>query len=233
MESDFRNCLRINRGSTFLSTLSAWRATGFVKFFECIPVFLSTLSAWRATSLLRPVSADKVFLSTLSAWRATFLAKTKTALNKFLSTLSAWRATYNFGEPILYLSISIHALRMESDTCCKRSSTVPLEDFYPRSPHGERRFRYFQLAQRCNFYPRSPHGERLTGFYVPAYAPAFLSTLSAWRATSGKAPTNGEFRNFYPRSPHGERPSSSKSCSNPVIISIHALRMESDNKCYV
>ena len=56
------------------------------------------------------------------------------------------------------------------------------EDFYPRSPCGERLARLIGVNTRSNFYPRSPCGERL-GAWQPGYV----------------------YRDFYPRSPCGER----------------------------
>ena len=82
-----------------------------------------------------------------------------------------------------YRQISIHALLAESDlqslgcfqSCSRFLSTLSLrratshfgqgkqqyQDFYPRSPCGERRQRAFMTICLTNFYPRSPCGERL------------------------------------------------------------------------
>ena len=112
--------------------------------------------------------------------------------------------------------ISIHALLAESDSDLL-IVTVALDDFYPRSPCGERPLRrcpvilgrgisiHALLAESdvngdalssCfgNFYPRSPCGERLAG---PSGS-AFLY-------------------NFYPRSPCGERP-------HPVSVFICVIK---------
>ena len=101
------------------------------------------------------------FLSTLSLRRAT---PGKNLVNGirliFLSTLSLRRAT-----PFTIFGI--------------RSSN----NFYPRSPCGERPPRHRHGRQPSHFYPRSPCGERRS------------------RKTSRTAGTN-----FYPRSPCGERP---------------------------
>ena len=56
--------------------------------------------------------------------------------------------------------LSIHALRMESDS-------EPVNSLYPM----------------LSFYPRSPHGERPLNPAVYPQRSIFLSTLSAWRAT--------------------------------------------------
>ena len=123
--------------------------------------------------------------------------------------------------------ISIHALLAESD-CGPLVVSVPVADFYPRSPCGERPSRrrvsgsnsafLSTLSLRratlrssascwacCNFYPRSPCGER--------------------PALPGKAVTT---RDFYPRSPCGERPTANTGATKSDQISIHALLAESD-----
>ena len=72
-------------------------------------------SDWK---VCRPDPHHKKFLSTLSAWRATLPSATIVLPSlSFLSTLSAWRAT------VYYV----------------RNSALDDIDFYPRSPHGERR----------------------------------------------------------------------------------------------
>ena len=106
-----------------------------------------------------------------------------------------------------------------------------IEDFYPRSPCGERRAGKDPqdliakisihallaesdprgcpvLSPRPYFYPRSPCGERLV--------------------TVGLLMCN---LYFYPRSPCGERQHVTDLCSTPVQISIHALLAESDKCC--
>ena len=107
----------------------------------------------------------------------------------FLSTLSLRRATV----PHVYIPghrwISIHALLAESDldddlltaiatlflsTLSLRRATVdtdglvtvPPEDFYPRSPCGERRTKKLRIPVPAYFYPRSPCGERLYDTYA-------------------------------------------------------------------
>ena len=121
----------------------------------------------------------------------------------FLSTLSLRRATAADISTRRGASISIHALLAESErrvamsTDAKRISIhallaesdgavlqvrLPLNDFYPRSPCGERVAQGADSWHQMNFYPRSPCGER-TRYLISA------------RYTS----------NFYPRSPCGER----------------------------
>ena len=124
--------------------------------------------------------------------------------------------------------ISIHALLAESDNMSK-SLNAKLEDFYPRSPCGERPGcqRPCERPTR-DFYPRSPCGERRPHGQKHIYSRAFLSTLSLRRATAKRMEPSstctflstlslrrattitGAVRvwawHFYPRSPCGERP---------------------------
>ena len=127
---------------------------------------------------------------------------------------------------------------------------------------------------RENFYPRSPCGERLDKQIAQLTEQAFLSTLSLRRATTqmqaafkgpeisihallaesdGHTHYMGVYEqisihallaesdssaccgvrrkyNFYPRSPCGERPLRYSEQSAPPNISIHALLAESDNR---
>ena len=147
-------------------------------------------------------------------------------------------------------SISIHALLAESDvngvglivhiggflsTLSLRRATVTFElhnslcqDFYPRSPCGERHLATRKSCDVCYFYPRSPCGERQRANRL-AHAPPkisihallaesdrmlaslfcgvflFLSTLSLRRATNLSVSIVQTIQHFYPRSPCGER----------------------------
>ena len=100
----------------------------------------------------------------------------------FLSTLSLRRATLTDDVSTGGKIISIHALLAESDNRAELNIRQ-IQNFYPRSPCGERRPSLSGTARHTYFYPRSPCGER---------------------------PVNGDvlsscFGNFYPRSPCGER----------------------------
>ena len=146
--------------------------------------------------------------------------------------------------------ISIHALLAESDRS-NQSIISQADDFYPRSPCGERRaFVLIVGKQSRNFYPRSPCGERPRP--QPPKARVLKISIHALLAESdGKAvTTRGNHRHFYPRSPCGERQDTpSISTPNPdfyprspcgerpllwrrkklkISISIHALLAESD-----
>ena len=102
--------------------------------------------------------------------------------------------------------ISIHALREESD---------------PSS--------YFALYLVLYFYPRPPRGERRAVRTACALLFCkFLSTPSARRATMVWERLTAPDRYFYPRPPRGERRCGLAKSALPRVISIHALREESD-----
>ena len=193
----------------FLSTLSLRRATGcrrrfwrrYMHFYPRSPcgerhwpniiradATLISIHALLAESVIRQGlqnRQDAPFLSTLSLRRATE------------SKISAWISTI----------ISIHALLAESDL-------HPME----------------RLALHENFYPRSPCGERRKCCSPPAAAQQFLSTLSLRRATWAAAILPVGLLNFYPRSPCGERRLAAFAQHGAEVISIHALLAESDSK---
>ena len=126
----------------------------------------------------------------------------------------------------MYTLISIHALLAESDCkTCRKSSLR--QNFYPRSPCGERPLPSGLQCGSTYFYPRSPCGER-----------------------RGDMVFQISINDFYPRSPCGERRERRKGYHPPLqflstlslrratgarlaekiskCISIHALLAESD-----
>ena len=129
------------------------------------------------------MAANLIFLSTLPARGATAVGLSQTAFKKFLSTLPARGATRGGG-----LGRRIQ------------------QDFYPRSPRGER---------------PSPLGLSLTPRGISIHAPRegsddlswveeslyqkFLSTLPARGATAALLFIGQQLTDFYPRSPRGER----------------------------
>ena len=215
------------------------------------------------------------FLSTLSLRRATFTFLLPLVLILlFLSTLSLRRATINLTNQTNLPNISIHALLAESDIAIMDNiifvpgflSTLSLR----RATRGKVTNEY----DRNDFYPRSPCGERrLLKNNIFFHHSLFLSTLSLRRATytdldsrygalisihallaesdyrqdaksenqsisihallaeSDLAGPSGPafLFNFYPRSPCGERhPARPTASTGATKISIHALLAESD-----
>ena len=115
-ESDRRVLVDAPIGALFQSTLSVRRATELsAASYAHDAVFQSTLSVRRATDDDPSSELPRVFQSTLSVRRATAPAPRENAKEKFQSTLSVRRATLNLDARLQFESISIHALRKESD----------------------------------------------------------------------------------------------------------------------
>ena len=125
------------------------------------------------------------------------------------------------------LEISIHALRMESDRACSEMPTNTDISIHALRMESDS---LHSLSARSGkyFYPRSPHGERRRGFDQQTANSLFLSTLSAWRATSASLSAD----QVATISIHALRMESDHEpldhILDPALISIHALRMESD-----
>ena len=92
------------------------------------------------------------------------------ATSRFLSTLSLRRATTPKEEKRWNSTISIHALLAESDNLPGKI-----------------------IKKEQNFYPRSPCGERLMPLSIVCMSCVFLSTLSLRRATAKVHKTVGHF----------------------------------------
>ena len=102
-------------------------------------VFLSTLSLRRATKRLRQKLAEAIIsIHALLAESDCTTIITICTASKFLSTLSLRRATYNATNQTWLVNISIHALLAESDKCAETAKASNTDNFYPRSPCGER-----------------------------------------------------------------------------------------------
>ena len=147
-------------------------------------------------------------------------------------------------------NISIHALLAESDhrrarcvvqkrrflsTLSLRRATAALlavhhvsDNFYPRSPCGERPAA--PLARRGHWpFLSTLSLRRATGALRRKHrARLFLSTLSLRRATPRPSPSCHPVWDFYPRSPCGERLGCQRGSGRRSSISIHALLAESD-----
>ena len=169
------------------SDASGWRR------IISLPTFLSTLSLRRATEVVK------------ERWRSVISISIHALLAES-DALPAQRQTK--------LQISIHALLAESDPRLS-SPFWGQENFYPRSPCGERQRdpdiclhpMHFYPRSPCgerlpatsgtagctNFYPRSPCGERRCGLWLHQSLYVFLSTLSLRRATAKVHKTVGHF----------------------------------------
>ena len=143
----------------------------------------------------------------------------------FLSTLSLRRATRESRQQPAGEKISIHALLAESDRQSQRE-TNRKDDFYPRSPCGERQAKAFKISPLRNFYPRSPCGERQqTAYFFCAGGKISIHALLA-ESDVKFAPLPLTYRHFYPRSPCGERLCrwTSSKTSRQIFLSTLSLR---------
>ncbi len=111
----------------------------FAAFDISLESFLSTLSARRATIVVHVVHGIDAKLSIHALREESDITRPQksTTIYSFLSTLSARRATICQYVLRNFFDLSIHALREESDH--KASGAGRSEStFYPRSPRGER-----------------------------------------------------------------------------------------------
>ena len=137
-ESDrcFRNDAQYTQ--RFLSTLSLRRATRAEHHANSQQEFLSTLSLRRATSTIGLSKLEKpISIHALLAESDRKQPTGQEVTKIFLSTLSLRRATLRMGCRASFSMISIHALLAESDAI-QNAKIDKLNNFYPRSPCGER-----------------------------------------------------------------------------------------------
>ena len=126
------------------------------------------------------------------------------AINKFQPTLPARGATKQSTAPRYRYQFQ-PTLPARGATPCSSPSFLQAHYFNPRSPHGERRQRFFRTPQRLEFQPTLP-ARGATDFRRDLWGNQQIST---------HAPRTGsDFQslglitiayNFNPRSPHGER----------------------------
>ena len=150
----------------------------------------------------------------------------------FQSTPSARRATHEGRQLLAAVTISIHALREESDllsmgivpgmclfqsTPSARRATAEGSHHQPRagiSIHALReesdRAAWRSARPYSNFNPRPPRGERPTSTRVRSSSSRFQSTPSARRATGRKSRKAPMEQDFNPRPPRGERRSTTR-----------------------
>ena len=204
-ESDFDGREPSGEFLVFLSTLSLRRATPVRDVIQWEGIFLSTLSLRRATTSTdhHPTS---IFISihALLAESDGGPSGQNAVILHFYPRSPCGERRKSF-RARRYPAISIHALLAESDidklhdvarpkkflsTLSLRRATHQLcegnqqpDDFYPRSPCGERRWPRGMIPLSLYFYPRSPCGERLRLHFAVVKRKKFLSTLSLRRAT--------------------------------------------------
>ena len=147
-------------------------------------------------------------------------------------------------------TISIHALREESDTFCGAAQWLPISiSIHALREESDWLFCFLPGCHR-NFNPRPPRGERPSNVVMIFWSRLFQSTPSARRATCSRSSSRVETvisihalreesdrpdrrsvkaqSYFNPRPPRGERHYVGYRLASFNEISIHALREESD-----
>ena len=207
------------------------RATGYPVNLHPKTGFLSTLSLRRATISSGSAETTKTYFYPRSpCGERPLIVNEARSILEFLSTLSLRRATSDRQRGPQHFGISIHALLAESDGGLYSHGLCDI--LFLSTLSLRRATASFNAAQPAaqNFYPRSPCGERLWCNYtlqnsrsisihallaesdiqwegMRSLSEVFLSTLSLRRATFN---TRWPYTNFH--------------------ISIHALLAESDRK---
>ena len=128
----------------------------------------------------------------------------------------------------LVIGISIHAPRAGSDEDIPFVSFEQPDDFNPRSPCGERRYRLGSGGNEpVNFNPRSPCGERPD--YLPLFETKkeFQSTLPV-RGATWDPPAGGRDRLISIHAPRAGSDYGFDQIGRFHVISIHAPRAGSD-----
>ena len=216
----------------FLSTLSLRRATSDQSIASGQYLFLSTLSLRRATvsrraefRLLSPISIHALLAESDLIRPAPALPPQRISIHALLAESDGQHAANRHR-----LKISIHALLAESDPSY---SYTYYRGYLFLSTLSLRRATFcaqLYVIRKQNFYPRSPCGERHTSGRKWRMQMEFLSTLSLRRATLQAPPPRRPQRHFYPRSPCGERQRTQAGSRHNTAISIHALLAESDQQ---
>ena len=143
----------------------------------------------------------------------------------FLSTLSLRRATHNSWSAGPAACISIHALLAESDAFPCDCIIHPSNDFYPRSPCGERPPRLSRVVPTPIFLSTLSLRRATNEALQKVQDIEFLSTLSLRRATTMATASKNRYLHFYPRSPCGERRKAQRqACLRYQFLSTLSLR---------
>ena len=148
------------RTQPFLSTLSLRRATLFPLLRNLLHHHFYPRSPYgERLKKLSVANGRMEFLSTLSLRRATKPNKHQNLPRRFLSTLSLRRATFEKFEGVIATKISIHALLTESDTWTRGSRITYVISIHALLTESDRLPTALRTPHQ-NFYPRSPYGER-------------------------------------------------------------------------
>ena len=201
-------CLALLCQGLFLSTLSLRRATASsVVLSNAIKISIHALLAESDRIPRQPPSQNRISIHALLAESDNKFRQCRNDQNIFLSTLSLRRATSDRQRGPQHFGISIHALLAESDGGLYSHGLCDI--LFLSTLSLRRATASFNAAQPAaqNFYPRSPCGERLWCNYtlqnsrsisihallaesdiqwegMRSLSEVFLSTLSLRRATN-------------------------------------------------
>ena len=151
-------------------------------------------------------SSKSRFQSTLSLRRATSPGPSRRgASSTFQSTLSLRRATRACGDPAIECRFQ-STLSLRRATRALRVVDIPLDDFNPRSPCGERLLTAHVAHGEGEFQStlslrRATHADKLHSSPIQISIHALLAESDAQRHLPAHGPGD-----FNPRSPCGERP---------------------------
>ena len=201
-----------------------------------------------------PDGSARLFLSTLSLRRATLAGPSGPAfLFNFYPRSPCGERPTDMAKRLIEFRISIHALLAESDerkshrrirperflsTLSLRRATIALliqptkkQDFYPRSPCGERHCNLTQKRHPPSQFLSTLSLRRATyGCYSLRHSAQFLSTLSLRRATrKGFAMRWNTCISIHALLAESDDNGRMRDAEN-LTISIHALLAESDSK---
>ena len=148
--------------------------------------------------------------------------------NQFQSAPSAWRATAGLLAQQGVGPVSIRALRVEGDTCCRRTCRNP--SAFQSAPSAWRATRNPRsgFRPRPGFNPRPPRGGRRQ--LAHQLADGIIVSIRALRVEGDRltASCRGSIRSFNPRPPRGGRRHHPEPEHEAVRVSIRALRVEGD-----
>ena len=172
------------RAILFQSTLPAGGATARYVTKKVYGKFQSTLPAGGATDvyLLHDALARDFNPRSPQGER---LSRPKLTSNHRGISIHAPRrgSDLNAGMALAYLSQFQSTLPAGGATLRWSGRSLPISDFNPRSPQGERRITSYCHGIRENFNPRSPQGERPEALARKDFNKLFQSTLPAGGAT--------------------------------------------------
>ena len=151
--------------------------------YQILDISIHALLAESDLQRLLCVANSCISIHALLAESDNILCVVSVQVGGFLSTLSLRRATNGHETSPYRVWISIHALLAESDRCQASDISVKRISIHALLAESDRG-KVTSGYDRNDFYPRSPCGERPTDMRHRLIEFGFLSTLSLRRATA-------------------------------------------------